>query len=90
MATTLVTLDCKVFQMMPYIIVPKVRTFHQPSASCFSTARHKPVGGRGHSVCNNLGYYWIVKYFKGKKGGNNYNRKEGCPKITVSLNVSLK
>ena len=27
---------------------------------------------------------------KGKKGGNNYSRKDGCQKIAVSLNVSLK
>ena len=29
--------------MMPYIIILKVRKFHQPTASCFSTARKKPV-----------------------------------------------
>ena len=27
---------------------------------------------------------------KGKKGGNNYSRKNGCRETTVSLNVSLK
>ena len=57
MATTEVTVDCKIFQMMPYLIIPKVRTFHQPTANCFSTARQKPAGGGGgHSVCDNLGY----------------------------------
>ena len=33
MATTLVTVDCKLFQMMPYIIMLKVRKFHQPTSS---------------------------------------------------------
>ena len=63
-------MDYKVFQIMPYIIIRNVRTFHKPNADCFSIARQKPVGGRGgggggkgegrggggHSVCNNLGY----------------------------------
>ena len=40
-------MDCKVLQMMPYIIIPKVGTFHQPTANGFSTARQKPVGGGG-------------------------------------------
>ena len=31
--------------MMPYIIILKVRKFHQTTASRFSTARKKPVGG---------------------------------------------
>ena len=49
MATTLFTVYCKLFHMMPYIIILKVRKFHQPTASRFSTARKKPVG-RGHIV----------------------------------------
>ena len=47
-ATTLITVHCKLFQMMPYIIKVKVRKFRQPAASCFSTAREKPLGG--HNV----------------------------------------
>ena len=47
MATTLFTVYCKLFHMMPYIIILKIRNFHQPTASCFSTARKKPVGGGG-------------------------------------------
>ena len=45
MATTLFTVYCKLFHMMPYIIILKVRKFHQPTGSRFSTARKKPVGG---------------------------------------------
>ena len=45
MATTLFTVYCKLFHMMTYIIILKVRKFHQPTASRFSTARKKPVGG---------------------------------------------
>ena len=44
MATTWVTVDCKLFQMMPYIIILEVRKFHQPTADRFNTARQKPVG----------------------------------------------
>ena len=46
MATTLITVDCKLFQMMPYIIILKVGKFHQLTANRFSTARKKPVGGQ--------------------------------------------
>ena len=49
MATALFTVYCKLFHMMPYIIILKVRKFHQPTASRFSTARKKPVGG-AHSI----------------------------------------
>ena len=35
--------------MMPYIIILKVRKFHQPTPNRFSTARKKPVEG---PVCN--------------------------------------
>ena len=45
MATTLFTVYCKLFHMMPYIIILKVRKFHHPTASRFSTAKKKPVGG---------------------------------------------
>ena len=38
---------CKLFEMMPYIIVLKVREFHQPTANRFSVGRKKPVGGGG-------------------------------------------
>ena len=44
MATTLITAYCKLFQMMLYIIILKVRKFHQPTANRFSTARKRPVG----------------------------------------------
>ena len=37
--------DCKLFLMMPYVIILKVRKFHQPTANRFSTARQKPVSG---------------------------------------------
>ena len=30
--------------MMPYIIILKVRKFHQPTANRFSTAKKKPMG----------------------------------------------
>ena len=43
MATTLITVDCKPFQIMPYIVIPKVRRFHQPTANCFSTVKKKLV-----------------------------------------------
>ena len=29
---------------MHYIIILKIRKFHQPTANCFGTARQKPVG----------------------------------------------
>ena len=45
MVTILFTVYCKLFHMMPYIIILKVRKFHQTTASRFSTARKKPVGG---------------------------------------------
>ena len=48
MATRLFTVYCKLFHMMPYIIILKVRKFHQPTASRFSTEWKKPVGG--HNV----------------------------------------
>ena len=48
MATTLIIVDCKLFQMMRYISILKVRKFHQPTANRFSTAKKKPVGG--HNV----------------------------------------
>ena len=47
---TLFTCYCKLFHMMPHIIILKVRNFHQPTASRFSTARKKPVRGGGHIV----------------------------------------
>ena len=43
MATTLLTVDCKLFQMMPYIIILKVRKFLLHTARRFSTARKNPV-----------------------------------------------
>ena len=45
MATTLLTVDCKLFQMMPYIIILIVRKFDKCTASRFSTARNKPEKG---------------------------------------------
>ena len=44
MATTLIAVDCKLFQMMPYIIILKVTNFYQPTANRFSTTRKKPAG----------------------------------------------
>ena len=44
MATTLITVDCKLFQMLPYINILNVIKFHQPTANRFSTAKKKPVG----------------------------------------------
>ena len=43
----------KEFQMMPYIIILKVRKFHQSSRNRFGTAEKKPVGGGGggHRKC---------------------------------------
>ena len=48
MATALTTVDFKLFQMMPYVFILKVRMFHQPTANRVSTARKKPLGG--HNV----------------------------------------
>ena len=48
MAIALITVHCKLFQMMPYIIILKARKFHQPTANRFSTARKKHAGG--HNV----------------------------------------
>ena len=54
MATTLITVHCKLFQMMPYIIILKVRKFHRPTTDPSSTARKKPVGeGGGGAQCLN-------------------------------------
>ena len=36
--------------MMPYIIILKVRKFHQPTTGRFSTARQKPVRGGGEDT----------------------------------------
>ena len=33
------------FKKMPYIIILKVRKFHQPAASRFGIARQNPIGG---------------------------------------------
>ena len=44
MATSLITVDSKLFPMIPYIIKVKVRKFHQPTANRFSTARKKGAG----------------------------------------------
>ena len=46
MVTTLITVHCKLLQMMAYIIKLKLRKFQQPTVNRFSTAR-KPVGGGG-------------------------------------------
>ena len=37
--------------MMLYIIIVKVRKFHQPTANRFSTAKKNPVGGGGGAQC---------------------------------------
>ena len=52
MATTLITVHCKLFQMIPYIIILKLRKLHEPTASHFSTAMKKPVGGGGAELTN--------------------------------------
>ena len=49
--------------MMSYIIILKVRKFHQTTASRFSTARKKPVGG--HIVSIGLkGVHFGLLYMK--------------------------
>ena len=45
MATALITVHCKLFQMMPYIIKLNVRKFHQPTATRFSTSGKTLWGG---------------------------------------------
>ena len=45
MATTLITVHYKLFQMMPYIIILKARKFHQPTANRFSTVKEKTCRG---------------------------------------------
>ena len=44
MATTLTTVDCKLFQMIHYIIILNVRKFHQPTAK---HSKEKTSGGGG-------------------------------------------
>ena len=39
-------LSTKTIQMIPYIIILKVRKFHQPTENSFGTARKKPVGAQ--------------------------------------------
>ena len=48
MATALITVHCKLFQMMPYIIKLNVRKFHQPTVTRFSTSGKTWWGG-GHN-----------------------------------------
>ena len=50
MATILTTVDCKLFQMMNYIIILNVRKFHQPTGSRFITAKEKTCGGGGGHI----------------------------------------
>ena len=57
METTWATGDCKLFQMMPYVIILKVIKFHQPTANRFSTARKKPVEGH-----NDMGFFLTVSH----------------------------
>ena len=46
METSQVSMEALYFKcMMPYLIMLKVRKFHQPAANRFSTARQDPVGG---------------------------------------------
>ena len=54
MATTLIAVNCKLVQMMPYVSILKVRKFHQPTASRFITARKKPVGGHKKGLRDNI------------------------------------
>ena len=44
MTAPLVTVDWKLFQIMPYIILLKVRKIYWPTTSRFGTARQKPMG----------------------------------------------
>ena len=41
MATTLVTVHCKLFQMMPYVIILEVKKFHEPNANSFNSCNKK-------------------------------------------------
>ena len=43
-------MDCELFQMMPYIIILKVKKFYQSTANRFSTTRQKPVGEGGGTM----------------------------------------
>ena len=43
--------------MMPYIIILKVRTFHQSTKNCFGTAGKKPVGA--HSLKRAKIFLWV-------------------------------
>ena len=61
MVTILFTVYCKLFHMMPYIIILKVRKFHQTTASRFSTARKKPVGG-AHCAPPSLNRVKLILY----------------------------
>ena len=45
MATTKVAVDCRLFHMMLYIIILKVRKFHKPTANRFCTGRQKHLEG---------------------------------------------
>ena len=47
MATALITVHCKLFQMMPYIIKLNVRKLHQHTAARFSTSGKTLWGGGG-------------------------------------------
>ena len=49
-APPLVTVHWKSFQMMPYIIILRVRQFHYPTTSRFGTERQKSMWGEGHNV----------------------------------------
>ena len=44
MAITLTAVDCKLFQVIPYITILNVRKFHQPNAK---HGKEKPRGGGG-------------------------------------------
>ena len=41
---------------MPYMIILKVRKFHQSAANYFSTVRQKPVGGGGIELSDDFTY----------------------------------
>ena len=47
MATTFITVDCKLFQMIPYIIILHLRKFHQPITDRFSKEKNLWGGGGG-------------------------------------------
>ena len=59
MATPLVTIDWKLFQMMPYIILLHVRKIYYPTTSHLWHSKAKTYGGGGHIVRVNVSFSQI-------------------------------